>query len=421
MRTRVAFVALMTLTTSLVAAANRPTDALRRYIDAQTSFILEVDLLRAKPNQVSEWLDTLLEDANVPKADVAKKLFNTDLLPRVQKSVDQLTKAGVRHVYWIGGTTPDSGIVMVIPLENDANADDVMKVFAHDGEQHQKIGDAIVTGYGNDIQRLQKLQPADQPELAEAFKAIGEAPVRFAIAISPEMHAMSQQAPIAPLAPLFDNLNWIAMAVQVPPEPSFRLIGQAENPESAKRAAEAANGMIQSTRNIPGIDPLLRDQLAQLTAKAQNDRVVFSFDHAQFKQMTTALMPQIIAMRMRELHIQSARNERQIGMAIMLHINDNKGEWPADLDTVQKYVNKDSDVMINPAATGDDDGYTYIRPATKYSDTPPERMVVYEKFDEFPQEGVFAAFADGHAQLLQKDEFDRLLKDAQDNAADQKK
>jgi prepilin-type processing-associated H-X9-DG protein len=79
-------------------------------------------------------------------------------------------------------------------------------------------------------------------------------------------------------------------------------------------------------------------------------------------------------------------------------------------------MENNTEVAVNPAATGDDDGYVYIKPP-EGSSAPADRLVIYESFDDFPEEGINVGFGDGHVEFVtSEDSFNQMLKDAKDAA-----
>jgi prepilin-type processing-associated H-X9-DG protein len=408
-------------------AATKPTEVLKPYLDAHTCCVVEIDLTRTKPDDISKWAESILRGSKVEKAEAAQKTLTGDLLPQAQKMVDNLRKAGAKRVYWVGSITDmrSDPFFMVIPLEENANEEKLLKQLPENSVRaREKIGDALVSGPPATIARLKDLEAADQPELEKAFEVIGDAPIRAALCVLPELRAIMQQAPIPQARELFDNLNWLAAAIQLPPHPGLKAIGQAQDNESAEKAATAADELITMLKDDEELNSFeaLRAQLEEIKPKADNDQVVLGVDEAKMRSLSEALAPAIVAARMQANRVKSASNERQIIQALLLYANENNGAYPDDLHAVvNKYLDDRTGILINPAATGDDDGYSYIRPS-EGNTAPADRLMIYEKFDEFPEAGINVGFADGHVELVtDKDAFDKMLQDAKDNAAEQKK
>jgi prepilin-type processing-associated H-X9-DG protein len=407
-------------------AATKPTEILKPYLDAHTCCIVEIDLTQTKPDQIAKWLEPILKESKAPKAAAALKSINGDLLKQAQKVSGELRKAGVKRIYYVASVADrrTDPFFFVIPLEG-ANEEAVMKTFPEATEQegHEKIGEAIISGPPATLSRLQNVEPAEQEDLAKALETIGDAPLRAAVLVPPELRAEAGHAPVPQIKTIVDNLTWITAAAQLPPKPSFKLIGQCNDADAARSVATAVEELCAMANDNPEFDKMeaLREQLQQIKPAVENDRITIAFDDAKLKTFTEAMVPAIIMARMDAMRAVSASNERQIVMAMMMHANDNNGAWPDDLKSLSgKYI-QNKDVLKNPTGSGDEATYTYIKPSEAQTDTPASRMVVYETFDEFPEDGINVGYADGHVELVTtKDQFDDLLKDAKEKAAEKK-
>jgi prepilin-type processing-associated H-X9-DG protein len=404
------------------SAASKPTEVLKPYLDVHTCFVIEIDLTRTKPDDVSKWVGSILQESKIEKADAAQKAIVGDMLPKAQKMVDDLRKAGAKHVYWVASIADmrNDPFFMVIPLEGNAQEEKILKLLPNnDIHKSEKIENAIISAPAQTVERLKNVEPADQPELAKAFQVIGDAPIRAAIVVIPEVRTIMQQPPIPQPKQLFDHLNWIGAALALPPHPRLNVIGQAEDNDSAEKAATAANELLAMAKDNPEMDKFeaLKAQLEETKLEAKENQVVLAVDAARMKTITEALAPALVMARMQAMRVKSASNERQLLQGLLMYANDNNGAYPADLDTViKKYMENNTEVAVNPAATGDDDGYVYIKPP-EGSSAPADRLVIYESFDDFPEEGINVGFGDGHVEFVtSEDSFNQMLKDAKEAA-----
>ncbi len=421
---RLGAVVLALLISLNLSAATKPTEVLKPYLDTHTCCVVEIDLTRTKPDDVSKWIESVLTGSKVEKAAQAQKTLTSDILPKAQKTVDDLRKAGAHRVYWIASLADmrNDPFFMVIPVEGNANDEKIIKLLPQSSnEKSERVGDAIVSGPAATVERLKNLEPSDQPELTKAFETIGDAPIRAAICVTPDVRMIMQQAPIPQAKEMFDNLDWLAAAVHLPPHPTLRAIGQAQNNDPAEKAASAANELLGMAKDNPELDKFaeFKAQLEGIKPEAKGDQVVLAFDEAKVKAISEAMAPAIIAARQQANMVKSASNERQLLQGMLLYANDNGGAYPDDMDSIiKKYMDGNTDVQINPAATGDDDGYKYIKPPEGTS-AGADRLVIYEDFDEnaWPEEGINVGYGDGHVEhVMDKDTFEQQLKDAKEKA-----
>jgi len=128
--------------------------------------------------------------------------------------------------------------------------------------------------------------------------------------------------------------------------------------------------------------------------------------------------------------VKCASNERQIGMAMLMYANDNKGSYPPDLGTLILTQDITTDQFICPS--GDTSkpkelatmqppqvadwvnkhaDYVYAGAGLR-NDTPAELVVLYEKPDDHSRDGMNCLFGDGHVEFVRLD--DPRLVEAQD-------
>jgi prepilin-type processing-associated H-X9-DG protein len=119
----------------------------------------------------------------------------------------------------------------------------------------------------------------------------------------------------------------------------------------------------------------------------------------------------------------SAANLRQIGQAILLYTNENKGKFPPDLATVVKTQDVTAEVLKSPygpakAAGGD---IVLVAPAgvnPMAAQGGAERVfVAYDQAALEAGEGTNVLFGDGHVEWLAADAFKRGLDESKKKAA----
>jgi hypothetical protein len=194
--------------------------------------------------------------------------------------VDRFTTAGGRRVYVVGsagalifGAPP----LFVVPVEPGGDPAAVARMFdpafgqpaAATGPATRPAGDAapggpdsrepgraveasvaevvgrvVVFGPRKAINQGKVAKPIDRPAFAQALAACGEgAAVRVAIYGA----AVAGKAPAAAVAEQpagLKDVEWVALAVSLPPDESASLIVQAKSPDAARAVADAFNEML---------------------------------------------------------------------------------------------------------------------------------------------------------------------------------
>ncbi len=105
---------------------------------------------------------------------------------------------------------------------------------------------------------------------------------------------------------------------------------------------------------------------------------------------------------------------KYLGLWCMVYANDNDDQFPGDLPDLVRAGVTTKDVLNRVLASPDDpDGPPVIRyrkPNTAGKDRSAE-IILYEMYDQWPQDGVVACFADSHWELIRdQSRFEELVK-----------
>jgi prepilin-type processing-associated H-X9-DG protein len=130
------------------------------------------------------------------------------------------------------------------------------------------------------------------------------------------------------------------------------------------------------------------------------------------------LLPSLTKARAAADRVKSASDMRQIGQAIMLYANDNKGAYPPDLGTLvkteqitpQTFVDPTSGTAPPPANLTGDDAVNWVNANSDYeytgagktSSADANTVILYEKSDN-GGDGKNVLFADGHVEFMTLD------------------
>lgn len=134
------------------------------------------------------------------------------------------------------------------------------------------------------------------------------------------------------------------------------------------------------------------------------------------------LLPSLNRARETANRVKCASNERQIGMAILLYSNDNKGQYPPDLGallltqdiTLDAFVCPSSDNALPPdfqkmtpeqtaAWANANSNYIYGGKGLNNS-VAADKIILIEKLDDHDEDGINCLFGDGHIEFVQPTE-----------------
>ena len=106
---------------------------------------------------------------------------------------------------------------------------------------------------------------------------------------------------------------------------------------------------------------------------------------------------------------------KHLGLWCVVYANDNEDQFPGELaDLVTLGVITEEALNKTLAAPDDPDGPPVIRyrkPNTAGNDDWSTEVILYEIYDQWPQDGVVACFADGHCELIgDQNRFEELIR-----------
>jgi len=146
--------------------------------------------------------------------------------------------------------------------------------------------------------------------------------------------------------------------------------------------------------------------------------------------MISILLPSLNRARETANRVKCASNMRQIGQALLLYANENRGDYPPDLETLLLTQDIGADVFccpssndeIAPGATVEDQAtnlsagghlsYVYLG-SEDGSSTSAEQIVLYEPITNHGGDGGNALFGDGHVEFLNKQMLQKTLADTE--------
>jgi prepilin-type processing-associated H-X9-DG protein len=133
--------------------------------------------------------------------------------------------------------------------------------------------------------------------------------------------------------------------------------------------------------------------------------------------MASILLPSLNKARETANRVKCQSNLSQIGMAMLLYSNENKGKAPPDLGTLLLTQDLTVDVFTCPSGHGMPHGvrnmkpedqakwvnegghYEYLKPKVVLTKLAADDVIVYEKVDAHDGDGMNILYADGHAEF----------------------
>jgi prepilin-type processing-associated H-X9-DG protein len=130
------------------------------------------------------------------------------------------------------------------------------------------------------------------------------------------------------------------------------------------------------------------------------------------------LLPSLNRARETANRVKCASNERQIAMAILVHSNDKRGEYPPDLGTLVLTQEITPETFICPNDTtqlpdfaamqpqqladwvNTHSSYVFVGKGFNNNTTRPDQVILHEKPGLHAQDGLNFCFGDGHVEFV---------------------
>ena len=357
---------------------------------------------------------------------------------------DSFNKAGGQEIYTVSG--PIISNLTAIPLTSKFDIKAMLKVFnAQDDSKSlpdtsdqkelmtrqfqpvgKRVGNLLVIGPRRCLAAVDDITPADRHDLAKAFAAVGDAPVK--IAFSPS--EITKKAIPATLPadlggystePFTSGLRWLAIGIKIDPALSAEMVVQAADAKSGQAMLDTyTKAMAAYKETAQNRDPsegsgggaMLISIADMISPKVKGDQIVAQADPDKMKKIEPSIIGGIVAARMVGLRMRATMGAKNIGTALALYASSHNDEFPPDLQTLVKAHDLTENALNNPHLPDRKPGYVYVKPSVpqgKLKDAA-STVVLYENYDTWDDNGIAVGFADGHAKIIKSEsEFKALL------------
>ncbi|MEA2711044.1 MAG: hypothetical protein QOF78_3645 [Phycisphaerales bacterium] len=416
----------------IVVAAAPARGQIAKFITDQTIVAGEADLTKVDGAAIESFLMNLAKAAGVagagelqtPEAEVKADLG------KATKWINDVKAAGATSVYLLmdSRAMQRTGPVLIIPVSDDKAAALAALIPVPGGPQPPRgrpnpnmpqatvvPGVGVIWGAPGSVNAVKAVKPAPRADLTAAFKAAGTAPIKLAFALDEGFRQqIAKNVPPMilgkPSTLITKDFQWGSVAATPPPNATVKAVVQSTDAASAKSTHELIVSAIMLNQQTGSKLP--DDLITLITPQAQGSQLVSSLDTKDLNQVAVALREPLARARQVALRVQSSSNIRQILQTCLMHSNENKGAWPADMKELEKSMTKFAGpnvkrLLTNPQRPSVQPAYVYIKPVQKQPNG--DTVVIYESHKDFG-DGVNVGFADGHVEwVAQKQQFDQML------------
>jgi prepilin-type processing-associated H-X9-DG protein len=341
---------------------------------------------------------------------------------------------------WLGSYPP---VAIISPLDDGLDGNRLKSLFAKSNPGwHVEVRDrCVIAAPGFVVERL--LQRAATGALERWKAAFENVPAGFAQVVAlPYAQSERVLEDLMPRLPtalgggpgsiLVRGFRWGALSLKQPPEGALSATIQSESPESAMALrAVIENGLVmigrcpEVQRGIAAWD----DLQALLVPVVEGDRLRCELSPRQVAGLVRHLEPPLEKARNEAMQIRMVNQLKQIGLAVMIHANEQGDRLPPHLVDIIKFLG-DARLLMrrDDSQTPPSDfaslsradqlswidrhsPFVYVLPGVSMKEikSPQTTVLVYERSDDSP---VGVLFADGHVERVSIERLKELLEDS---------
>ncbi len=327
--------------------------ALQDYLTDDVAAVAYLDLSQIDTLAALEWADKLGLGPTAEQRGQATRSFL-----QVQALLDQYAEFGARYVYALFRVSDvtHKGPTWLVPIETEGDPRAVMGLILSgrpdrfDVEQdmrpgflpeHCEVFDNAVLGANSpeQLEMLKKSRPAKPRDLADAWSSLGSG--HCGMIVFGDENSRRVVREVFPQLPeplslidgrfLADRIVWFGAVAELPPQPSFQLLAQTDDPRSAAQLRDTLSAGLAVLENMPiARQTLSSEDRAALTAALEpvvaDDQVIMSMKDvfADSDRIARMLAPPI-RKTLQDTQRRSRVNKyKQIALAMLNYESANK-------------------------------------------------------------------------------------------------
>jgi hypothetical protein len=414
------------------------------FIDNQTFAVARLDVsgidVEAFINKVLEFLPQEGQDEITIPEEVTVEINAAKAVGIQWQQV--FLQAGGKDIYGVYSMNDFPYFFIAVPLQPSADVPMLKSWLATVAKAcdvgefgSEQIGNFLVAGRKETVERVKTLQTTARPELTAAFAAAGDATVQLLILpIRDQRRVIEEMMPNLPLpkgevpsSALTRGITWAAVGVNLPPQMSLGVRVKSQDAQAAqnlKNLLDQFYAYISSVHEVQQLFPNMKELLQRVTPTVKADRLELALTPSQTETLIQDILkPMFVVIREEERLKKSLRQLRQILVACITYADDHQDQWPENLQVLVEAQKLDAKLLHNPRRSQQTAGYVYIRPGLNWKKFPAARhIVLYEPFDEWPQlHGVWIGLLDGHVERAEKQErLEEMIAEAKARNAEKK-
>lgn len=416
------------------------------FLDSQTIGVLRFDLSDIDIPATRDWIVQSVNELRKARKEVARAKDDVrDQINQVSDRMEKFRAAGIGRMYVVfslADLMENRPPFVVVPLQKDADVNSVEQALLglnHLSEGPQpnspqpvarRIGQAVVLAPQATIDRLRAAEPTRLPDLASAFDAAGKGQFRMAL-VPQEGARKTVESLIAELPDelgggsiqiISRGMQWMSLAVGLPPSPSLKIVVQATDPAAAAKLNEVITKAINwagQRKEGPPEALAFTQMLGGLKPQLQQNRITIDLSSSDMNKLAATIAGDAIEAQNMSSRALVANHLRQLSMAVLMFADGHSGQLPKDLgNELEPYLGKNvQQLWIDPLRPEEKKPYVYLKLAGKLSEVKEAQsaVMIYENHSTW-DDGINVAFADGHVEWFSDEkQFKSMLAETKKN------
>ena len=424
------FYCFVTLNVFSADSATGLSKLLKPCIDDQTFAVIHVNAEKFNlDGLISQMLDIVSEHSNPDVAgEMGKELKN--MQTEVDTRVENFIKAGGRDIFIVFSMYDFPYFFVAIPIDStkkqvDINQEIELYQYVEKITENEFNGiklhiseNLILAGLEPTIERLKSISPVQSDTLGKGFEACGDTTIQCVLYPSQDQRRIMAEtlsqfdsgSVTLRLETPINELEWIALGIDLPPSLSINLTIQSTNKEAASRMLTFVNSLYALIAQIPQVREVMPDidrLLQRLTPHVQNEQLVLNITSTDADSIINDFIaPPLLKVQTTAKRLVCSSNLSGIGKALMIYANDYDDKFPPNLELLTSTAELPTKVLVCPS-TKLKDSYIY-RGATLSTPDAPFMILVYDKKGNH-EGGRNVLFNDTHVEWVADDHFQELI------------
>ena len=403
---------------------------LKPCIDDQTFAVIHVDAGKFNLDAlVSQMLDIVSRHSNPDIAREMEKEFKA-VQTKVDTRLENFVKAGGKDIFVVFSLYDFPYFFVAIPMDSTKSQAEinqknelyqyVEKIIENEfnGVSLHLSDNLILAGLEPTIERLKSISAVQSDTLGKGFKACGNTAIQCVLYPSQDQRRIMAEmlsqfdsgSGTLELGTPINELEWIALGVDMPPSLSINLTIQSKNQEAAGRMLVFVKNLYALIGQMPQVREIMPelDQLLQrLTPHVQGEQLVLNVTSTDADSIIDDFIaPPLLKVQTTAKRIVCGSNLSGMGKAFLIYANDYDDKFPLDLEKLISTVEMTPKGLVCPA-TKLKDSYVY-RGATLSTSDEPGLIMAHDKKGNH-EGGRNVLFLDSHVEWVTEDRFQELI------------